>query len=112
MFPVDPFAVLGVHPDASPAEIRRAFADAVRAAHPDAGGPAATASDRLAELIQARDAALRIPGAAVPGAAVLGAGVAGAAVAAPRPTGLERLIRLVLSGLYGGRSADSDGHQR
>jgi hypothetical protein len=85
---VNPFVVLGVGPDASAAEIRRAFADRVRAAHPDAGASASGAADRLAELIRARDSALGGPEVA----------------ASPvrfyrRPRGLERIVGRVRSGL-------------
>ncbi|MGC8477052.1 MAG: hypothetical protein ACP5NP_11925 [Acetobacteraceae bacterium] len=48
-------AVLGVPPDARPAEIRAAHRRAIRAAHPDAGGSTAQA----ARVNQARDVLLR-----------------------------------------------------
>lgn len=86
--------MLGVRRDASPTEIRRAFAAGVRAAHPDAGGSAAAASERLAELIAARDVALqpRVPAA-----------VSGRVEGYHRPNNLERLVGIVLTGLGWGR---------
>jgi curved DNA-binding protein CbpA len=46
----DPYAVLGVNPDASSAEITAAYRRAVRACHPDAPHPD---RDRLAAVIAA-----------------------------------------------------------
>jgi hypothetical protein len=87
---VDPYAVLGVRRDASPNEIRQAFAAGVRAAHPDAGGSPSAASERLAELITARDTALVEPAPAqTPGPVYF----------YQRPHGLERIVALVLAGL-------------
>jgi DnaJ-domain-containing protein 1 len=58
--PVDPARVaaarvLGVSPNASPETIRAAYRDAMRTAHPDAGGDPA----RAAALVAARDLLLR-----------------------------------------------------
>ncbi len=83
--------MLGVRRDASATEIRRAFAAGVRAAHPDLGGAAASASDRLAELIRARDVALFGP--TVP------ARPRSPVEVYDRLTGLERLVGLVLANL-------------
>jgi hypothetical protein len=52
---MDPSEVLGVAPGASSAEVRRAFAAAVRLVHPDAGGHGGDAGERLGRLIEARD---------------------------------------------------------
>lgn len=52
----DPYRVLGVAPGASAAEIRGAYRRLVRAHHPDAGGPARGAGDRLAAVVAARRA--------------------------------------------------------
>lgn len=46
----DPYAVLGVEPDATPAEISAAYRAAVRACHPDTAHPD---RDRLAAVIAA-----------------------------------------------------------
>jgi curved DNA-binding protein CbpA len=46
----DPYAVLGVDPDASTAEITAAYRRAVRACHPDTASPD---RDRLADVIAA-----------------------------------------------------------
>lgn len=48
--PVDPYAVLGLTPDASPTEITAAYRRAVRACHPDTDRPD---PDRLAEVLAA-----------------------------------------------------------
>ena len=55
----DPYAVLGVRPGASAAEVHAAYRAAVRRTHPDAGGSAAAF-----ENVQAAYESLRDPGAA------------------------------------------------
>jgi curved DNA-binding protein CbpA len=56
---VDPYAVLGVAHGADEAEIHRAYRDAVRRTHPDAGG-SATAFEAVQEAYEAlRDPARR-----------------------------------------------------
>ncbi len=52
---MDAWDLLGLQPGAGPAEVRRAFAAAVRAVHPDAGGDEQFAAERLAALVAARD---------------------------------------------------------
>jgi hypothetical protein len=59
---VDAWDLLGLHPGAAPAEVRRAFAAAVRAVHPDAGGDEQFAAERLAALVAARDRLLSSEG--------------------------------------------------
>jgi hypothetical protein len=88
---VDPFEVLGVGPDASEVEIRRAFSTAVRAAHPDAGGAPAGAAARLAELIRARDLALHPVPPARPSRPRV--------EVYHRASGLERVVGVVLASL-------------
>ncbi len=95
--------MLGVGPDASAYEIRRAFASAVRAAHPDAGNPEAGASDRLAELIRARDLALNPPAPPTP---------APPPEIDPRRSGFERLLGLAITHLARATRSRSGRHLR
>jgi molecular chaperone DnaJ len=56
----DPYAVLGLAPGATAADVRRAYLRRARLVHPDVAGPAATT--RMAELNHARDEILaRLP---------------------------------------------------
>lgn len=88
---MDAWEVLGVRPGATADEVRRAFAAAVRAVHPDAGGDHRQAADRLAGLVEARDRLL---------APTLTSGAAG-----PPRTRLER-VAIVLAHLVAlGRAA-------
>ena len=50
----DPFSLLGLTREASPTQVRLAFRDKARLAHPDGGGVSGT----FHELTKARDAAL------------------------------------------------------
>jgi hypothetical protein len=104
---VNPSEVLGVRPGAPPAEVRRAFAEAVRTAHPDTGGSPADAGRRMAELVAARDELL-----------------SGRAARPPRPpgrapvtiyhraTGLERLVGLFTAALLGRGDTEEERHLR
>lgn len=52
--PMNPYAVLGIAPTATPEEIRRAHRQRIRVAHPDCGGN----NSRAAYINAARDAAI------------------------------------------------------
>ncbi|POR05264.1 hypothetical protein AU468_01890 [Alkalispirochaeta sphaeroplastigenens] len=49
----DHYSVLGVAPDASPGEVRRAYRQGVKAAHPDLHNGAARSVERIKELVAA-----------------------------------------------------------
>jgi len=55
--PSDPYALLGLAPGATAADVQRAYRRRARLVHPDVAGPQATA--RMAELNQARDELLK-----------------------------------------------------
>jgi hypothetical protein len=55
--PSDPYAVLGLAPGATAADIQRAYRRRARLVHPDIAGPGATSS--MAELNLARDDLLK-----------------------------------------------------
>ena len=50
---MDPYAVLGVDPDASPDQIREAFRALVRDRHPDTAPPGAGLNPAVSEVIEA-----------------------------------------------------------
>jgi hypothetical protein len=80
---VDPHAVLGLPPDASPVAVEAAYRRLAKAWHPDLGGGARAAA-RMAELNAARDL-LRAATASAGAAAHEQAGVAPPAPSAGRP---------------------------
>ncbi len=98
---MDAYQLLGVEVGASPAQVRRAYATAVRRVHPDGGGPAADAPLRLAELTVARDTLLALatappratPPPAVPLPGSLSRAVRAAAVVLGRASGHRRARR-------------------
>jgi|SRR5579862_1498641 len=125
--PRDPYGVLGVRRQASPAEIARAYRRAARATHPDGGGSGAGA-ERFLAVADAYDV-LRDPGRragydrshplrqegsgvvagsvgyAAPGSqhVVLGSRPASPDRSPARLGDLERLVRFTLWFLHGGR---------